>query len=172
MESPPSRETEAARSPERRTWYGYGRLARVEKRGASRYLHDLTYAFADVSLFGLPAVLLVFLAAGTAAFGARTLTLVVWLSMTATAAAIRGGWVTPLATPVPGWVSITPMLIALRICYYNAALAVAVVASLALAGTLGSPPAAIGFAIVLALLATLAFPALAEEVYRRLASGN
>ncbi|MFC4987132.1 MULTISPECIES: hypothetical protein [Saliphagus] len=169
MESPPGREAEAARSPERRTWYGYGRLARVEKRGTSRYLHDLTYAFADVSVFSLPGVLLVFLAAGTAAFGVRTATLVAWLSMTATVAAIRGGWVTPLATTVPGWVSITPALVALRIAYYNAALAVTVAGSLALAGAVGSPPAAIAFAAVLAALATLAFPALAEAAYRRLA---
>lgn len=168
MDSPPGRETKAARSPERRTWYGYGQLTRAEKRGAARYLHDLTYAFADVSMFGLPAVFFVFLATGEGAFGAGTVTLVVWLTMVATAAAIRGGWVTPLATSVPGWVSITPALVAVRVCYYNAAIAATVVGSLLAADAVGSPPTAVAFAAFLAVLSTMAFPAVAEASYARI----
>lgn len=169
MDSPPGRETGAARSPERRTWYGHAQLTRTEKRGVSLYLHDLTYAFADVSLFALPTILLAYVASGTAAYGGRTVTLAAWVAMTATAAAIRGGWVTPLATTVPGWVSITPALVALRLGYYNAALAVTVVGSLALAAAVSSPPAAIGVAAALGALTALSFPALAEAVSRRLA---
>lgn len=168
MDSPPGRETEAARSPDRRTWYGYGQLTRAEKRGAGRYLHDLTYTFADISVFGLPAVFFVFLATGEGAFGAGTVTLVVWLTMVATAAAIRGGWVTPLATSVPGWVSITPALVAVRICYYNAVIAATVAGSLLAADAVGSSPSAIAFAVALAVLATMAFPSIAEATYARI----
>lgn len=168
MDDPPGRDTELARSHQRRTWYGHGQLTRVEKGGINRFLHDLTYTFADVSVFGLPAIYLVFLAAGTGAFGGRAVMLVAWVTMTITAAAIRGGWITPLGTETPGWVSFSPLLAVVRLLYYNFAIATTVAASLLLAESVGSPPSSLGFTVGIAFVTTMAFPRVAEAVYRRI----
>lgn len=166
MDDPPGRDTELARSHQRRTWYGHGQLTRVEKGGINRFLHDLTYTFADVSVFGLPAIYLVFLAAGTGNFGGRAVMLVAWVTMTITAAAIRGGWITPFGTETPGWVSFSLTLAVVRLLYYNVAIGATVAGSLLLAKVVESPPSSIGFAFAIGFLVTMAFPRIAETCYR------
>lgn len=166
-DGPPGREPGPARTRVRRSWYGHGTLTRVEKTPVSCFLHDLFFTFADVSIAGLPALVLVVGNAGSDPFGAATAALVAWLTMAAVAAAIRGGWLSPVATDTPGWISITLPLVVLRLLYYNLVLGVAAFGSVAAAAALGTPPASLALAFGLALAATLAIPRLAESVSRR-----
>jgi hypothetical protein len=94
-------------------------------------------------------------------------TFVAWMTMTAVATAIHTGSVRPLATRMRGWVSISPVLVGLRVVYYNLVLLVAVFGSTTLAALTGYPFVAVGFAAVVGAVAMLAFPRLAESVARR-----
>lgn len=165
-DGPPGREPGPATTRVRRSWYGHGTLARVEKGPVNTFLHDVTYTFADVSMFGLPALFVVLLSASDAGFGAVSTTMVAWVTVAVVAAAIRGGWITPLATDTPGWVSMTWTLAGLRLLYYNVTILVAAYGSVALATALERPAASLGIAFVIATLATVAFPRLAESVSR------
>lgn len=168
-DGPPGRDPGPARTRVRRSWYGHGTLTRVEKGPANRFLHDLTYTFADVSIAGLPALFLVMGNAGPGFFGAASAALIAWLTMAGVAAAIRGGWLTPLATDTLGWVSITLLLAGLRALYYNVVLGVAAFGSVEFATALETPPVSLAVAFAIALVATLAFPRLAESASRRVA---
>lgn len=165
---PPGRETRAARSRKRRTWYGHGQTARTELSGAGRFVHDVFRLSADVFLASLPVLLLVLFAGGTGGFGPRTAALVGVLSTTLVGTAIRGGWITPLATETPGWVALSPPLVALRVLYYNLALAVAAYGGVAAATAAGTPPASLGVAALVGAVAALLFPRVAEATARSL----
>ncbi len=67
--------------------------------------------------------------------GVKSAAFLGWMTMVLGAALIRGGWVSPLFTDIPGWVSITPILVVLRVLYFNLALAVAAYGG----GLLGTP---------------------------------
>ncbi|MCU4740723.1 hypothetical protein [Natronoglomus mannanivorans] len=164
----PGRQTGPATTATRRSWYGHGTLTRVEKSPVNRYLHDVTYVFADVSIPSLPVLFVVMMTSVEAGFGAVPATMVGWATLVAVAAAIRGGWIQPPATDTPGWVAVTPSLVVLRLVYYNLLLFAVAYGSVALADLVGRPAASLGFAFAIALLATVLFPRVAESVYRRL----
>ena len=168
-DAPPGREVRPAYSRRRRIWYGYGTTTTVEKSRFGCLLSDVARLFADVSFFGLPALLVVMLTGLDGPITANEAALVAWLTMIALGTLFRGGWVRPPGTAVRGWVSITPSLVALRIGYYNLVLLAAAYGGLALATPLGWPvrATAIGFAIVATGAATAAFPRLAESYCRR-----
>lgn len=170
MERRPGRETRAANSRIRRTWYGYGKQTSAEKNAFGVFLHDLTYVFGEISIFGLPALFAIALAPWTATFGPRAAGLVAWTAMVGVAAGIRGGSIAPIATDALGWVSLSPWLAVVRIAYYNLVLFVAAFGGSGLATLVGVPPLSVAVALAIAIVATLAFPALAERAYGRLAS--
>lgn len=166
----PGRQTGPATTATRRSWYGHGTLTRVEKPPFNRYLHDVTYTFADVSIPSLPVLFVVMLSSMEPGFGPVPATMVGWATLVVVAAAIRGGWIQPLATDAPGWIAVTPSLVVLRLVYYNLLLFAAAYGSVALANAVGTPAASLGFAFAIALLATLLFPRVAESVYRWLSA--
>lgn len=164
MSSRPGRRTKAARSTRRSSWYGLGTRTYEEKDRFGRFLDDLVFMFADVSLFGV-----VFLAGAVRSgdlrpFGLQSTALLAWLTMAVSAAVLRGGWVRPPFTPVRGWVSWQPSMLLLRLVYYNAALSLAVVGGVALAETTGTPGLAGAFAVAVSALGIGAFPRCAELV--------
>lgn len=168
MKNAPGRQTRPAYSRKRRTWYGHMQRARVEKSGFGRFLHDATYVFGDVSAFALPSFFYVMAAADGRGYGVTAGALVAWATMVFVGTAIRGGWVAPFATDVLGWVSIRPALLLLRLAYYNLVVVLAAYGGVVAAGALAWPPASLAIAFVVAGVATLSFPAIAESVARRL----
>ncbi len=161
----PGRQTEPAYSSTRRTWYGYGSLARVEKSGFGRVLHDSSTLFGDISILSLPVLFVLMAAPGTGIYDATAAGFLAWMTMIAVGTAIRGGWIKPLATDTLGWVSITPSLLVLRLVYYNVVLAVAAFGGSALATATGIGPLSLIFALLTAIVSTLCFPRLAESTY-------
>ncbi|GEM_PF-612770 len=166
MNRVPGRDTRNATSSKRRTWYGYGTLTRTEKPPAGRYLHDVTFVFSDLSVLGLPAILVAFAYADPSPYGVSAATLVGWLTMTAVGAAIRGGWISPLATDIPGWVSLAPTLLVFRLLYHNVAFLVIAFGSTWLAGQLGVAPLSLFFAMATGVLAVMLFPRAGGSTYR------
>lgn len=163
---PPGRLTRPAETRTRRSWYGYGKLATVEKSGVGCFLHDVTSVFGEVSILGLPALLLVAAtdsAGGAdvtgAAFGA-------WLTMVLIGALVRGGWVRPPGTETLGWVTLSAALVALRLGYYNAVLLLAGYGGALIGTVLGVPWFALVAAVGIAAGSMLAFPALGGAVAR------
>ena len=164
----PGRQTRPAYSSTRRTWYGYGRLATVEKSGFGRVLHDCPHIFGDISFPALPVLVAIMATPGRGVYDATAAGLLVWTTMVAVGPAIRGGWVRPLWTETLGWVTAAPSLILLRVVYYNLSIAVAVFGGVALEDAVGHPPLSLLVAFVVAVVSTLAFPRLAESLYRTL----
>lgn len=159
---PRGRETAAAESSSRRTWYGYGQLTRSEKDGYGVFLHDTVRIFGEVSVLGLPALLAVAVYPATAFLDVTATALLAWLSMTVTGTLVRGGWVHPVGTDTPGWVTLAPTLLLLRIGYFNATLLLAGFGGIALAG-LTSGSLGLLFAVATGALAMLTFPAVADR---------
>jgi hypothetical protein len=137
------------------------------------FLDDVTYVFADVSMLGFPLLWFVLVAGTNEWVGLKTATLFAWLTTVAVGALIRGGWVAPPATDAPGWVAMTPWLVALRVVYYNATLGLAACGGRALGGILsslaGSSPltslTTVGFAFAVGALSAALFPRIAESFY-------
>ncbi len=161
----PGRQTRPAYSSTRRTWYGYGKLTHAEKSGFGRFLHDCSYVFGDISIPALPILFVIMAAPGTGVYDATAAGFLAWMTMVAVGTAIRGGWIRPFATDTLGWVSLAPVLIALRFVYYNLVLAVAVFGGVALADAVGYPPLSLVVAFIVAIVSTMAFPRFAESVY-------
>ncbi|WP_231182682.1 hypothetical protein [Haladaptatus sp. DYF46] len=158
----PCRATRAARSNRRGSWFGHGQIATTEKSGFGRFLDDLVYAFADVSVPLIPALFFVSVATPNRFFGLKTSALVAWTTMVLVAALIRGGWLPPLATETRGWVSLAPALLLFRVAYFNALLAVATYGGGTVATTLALPLVSIGVSVVAAGIGIATFPRLAE----------
>ncbi|MXV63163.1 hypothetical protein GS429_14010 [Natronorubrum sp. JWXQ-INN-674] len=161
----PGRQTRPAHSATRRTWYGYGKRARVEKSGFGRFLHDCSYVFGDISSLSLPVLFAIMAAPGAGAFDATAAGLLAWTTMVLIGTAIRGGWIRPPATETLGWVAVTPSLVALRLVYYNLALGIAVFGGVAMANAAGIAPLSLIVAFVVAAGSTLAFPRLSQSIY-------
>ena len=161
----PGRLTRPAYSDTRRTWYGYGRLASVEKSGFGRVLHDCPHIAGDISFPAFPTLLAIMATPGRGVYDATAAGLLAWTTMVAVGTAIRGGWVRPLGTDTLGWVTFAPALLVLRVVYYNLSLAVAVFGGLALAAATGYTPLSLVVAFAVAAVSTLAFPRLGESVY-------
>lgn len=163
---PPGRETAAATSRTRRTWYGYGSLARTEKSGFGLFLHDTTRIFAEVSVLSLPSLLYVMTVPLTTPLDAKATALLAWLTMTFVGTLIRGGWITPLLSSAPGWVLVTPRLLLLRIGYFNAVMLAATFGGLTL-GNAVWPVVGVGWAVGSAAVAILLFPRAAQALATR-----
>lgn len=164
MSDRPARQTEAAQSRRRGAWYGHGQRTVAEKDPFGLFLDDAAYVFADISLLSVPVLSAVMLTAQRQWFGVKGVALVAWVTMVVVAALIRGGWVRPLATDAPGWVSMTPWLVLLRLGYYNAILALAVFGGSAAEAAV-SPFASVAFAFAVGALGIGLFPRLAESFY-------
>jgi len=155
------RETAAAESRKRRTWYGYGHLTWVEKNWFGVFLHDITRIYAEISVFSLPALFGISLYPATTFVDVTAMALVAWMMMVLTGTLIRGGSIAPLATTSPGWVTLAPTLIVLRVAYFNFGMLIASFGGLALAAVAGTAVGLLwagGSATVLVLL----FPRTAE----------
>lgn len=167
---PPGRETAAARSNERRTWYGWGQLTRVEKNRFGLFLHDSPRMFAEVSLVSLPVLLLVMASPPTGWFDAKATGLVAWAVAVVVGTLVRIGLVRPFATRTLGWVTLNPWLTVLRIPYFNVGLGVAIFGGLAVDGAVtwlgGGDLVGVGTGLVwtgtVAAGVVLAFPRIAE----------
>lgn len=171
MSQAPGRNTKVARSRERRTWAaGAGSVSTVEKDGFGLWIDDLVYAFTDISVLSLPLLYVVLVTSGTEFFGAKSAAMIAWMTMVVVAATLRGGWVTPLLTEIPGWLSLTPSLIALRFIYYNLVLAIATYGGGAIGATLELPLVSVVFAALVGGLAAGLFPRVGDETYRVLTS--
>lgn len=171
MSQSAGRNTKAAQSRERRTWAaGAGSVTTIEKDGFGLWIDDIVYAFTEISVTSLPILYIVLTTAGIEFFGAKNAAMIAWMTMVVVAGTIRGGWVTPLATDVPGWVSMTPSLIVLRLIYYNLVLAVTTYAGGMIGTTLALPLVSVIFAILVAGLAAGIFPRIADEVFRAVSS--
>ena len=172
---PPGRETAAAESNERRSWYGYGHLTRTEKNGVGLFLHDATRIFGEVTVLSLPVLLFVMDYPATGWFDAKATGLVAWAVALLVGTLVRGGWIRPLASETRGWVSLYPTLLALRVPYFNAVMALAIFGGLWIGGFLvgvGSGTTlvvvtGIGWAALASLVGFLAFPRVAEEFMAR-----
>jgi len=164
MASPPGRRTKAADSTRRSSWYGLGTRHYADKDRFGRFLDDLVFTFADVSVFAIPSLVVVAGSVDRRPFGLKATAFVAWLTMVTTAALLRGGWLRPLGTAVRGWVSWTPAMLLLRLAYYNAVLTLATVGGVALAVLSGTPVVAGGFAVVVGAGSIMAFPRSAELV--------
>lgn len=162
----PGRKTRPAYTDRRRTWFGWGQIGYAEKNVFGRFLHDLPYVFLEVFVAGLPAIWYIFATAPVVGFGVKDTGFVAWMTMIIVATLVHMGLVRPLATDTLGWVSITPTLVGLRVVYYNAALLAAAYGGVLVAGVT-SPLIPVAVAAILAGVAMLAFPALAEAVARR-----
>lgn len=164
----PARQTRQATSRRRQSWSGWGEGGVAEKDAVGVFLDDVTYVFADISVLGLPFLYALLVGAANEWVGLKTPALVGWMTMVVGAALIRGGWVAPPATDALGWVALKPWLVAFRLVYYNAALALATfggrTAEVASAGTV-SALASIVVAFGVGALAVGAFPRLAESFY-------
>lgn len=160
----PARQTEVAESHRRESWSGFGERNVTEKDGVGVFLDDVTYVFADISILSIPVLGVVMSTPPRHWFGVKGAALVAWLTMVATGALVRGGWVKPLASDVRGWVSMTPWLILFRLGYYNAVLALASFGGRAAEGAV-SPVASLAFALVVGSLGIGLFPRLAESFY-------
>ena len=167
MDRVPGRDTRSATSRQRQTSYGWGKRTLKETDALGCLLHDAAYVLGDVSVAALPVLLYTTVMTEIGHFNAGSAMFVAWLATVAVGAVIRGGWVLPLATEVPGWVSMTPALFAVRIVYFNCALAAAAFGGAALATAVGVPPASMVLAVLVAAVATMLFPAVAEAFYRR-----
>lgn len=169
MRGPPTRQTRAATERRRWTWYGTGTTTKADKDGFGVFLDDVAYVFAETAFVGLPALYLV-MRSGEPSFVGPTVSLsVAWIAMVVTGALIRGGWISPLATDVHGWVSLDSTLVALRVVYYNALM----VGVAALGGTLapGCPILSLLCPAVVGAAAMLLFPALSDRVYAAVKAG-
>ena len=165
MPDRPARQTRPANSRRRESWSGWGERSPDEKDAVGVFLDDVTYAFADVSVLSIPVLYYLLVTGSTEYFGVKAAALVAWLTMVVVAALIRGGWVTPLATDVPGWVAMTPWLVALRLVYYNATLALAAYGGAWVGDLWSSPVASLGVAFVVGVVSVGVFPLLAERFY-------
>ncbi|MFW6317046.1 MAG: hypothetical protein ACOC06_01075 [Halorubrum sp.] len=168
----PGRESAAARSTERRIWYGYGQLTRTEKSRFGVFLHDTTRLFAEISVFSLPVLLSVMEYPASGWFDAKATGLVAWLTAVVVATLVRGGFVRPLATPTPGWVTLSPSLLVARVPYFNGGLALAIYGGLRVEKAVAAvAPASDGLGVVaglawaagVAALLSLCFPRFAER---------
>lgn len=158
---PPGRETAAARSTERRVWYGYGSLSRAEKSAFGAFLHDTTRIFGEVAVLGLPALLYVWAYPTTAFYDVTATAVTAWVVMTLVGTLVRGGWIHPLWTDAPGWVTLSPSLLVVRVGYYVPALLVAAFGGFWLSEA-ATPAAGLPFSAAVAAVSMLAFPRLAE----------
>lgn len=175
-EGPRGRETAAARSNVRRTWYGYGTLTRTEKSGLGIFLHDATRIFAEMTLLALPVLLFVMDYPTTGWFDAKATGLLTLTVAVIAGTLVRGGWVRPLGSATRGWVTLAPVPLLVRLPYFNVIFALAIFGGLVVGGTVGAPNAGdtvavlagLGWAAGVALVGTLAFPRVAEETVVRI----
>lgn len=82
-------------------------------------------------------------------------------------ALIRGGWIHPLATPSPGWVTLAPSLLVLRLGYFNLTLVAAAFGGRFVSGAASRPWLGLLVSGIVATAATLLFPRVVDEFLGR-----
>lgn len=163
----PGRKTRPAYSRRRRIWFGWGQTGSAEKTVFGLFLHDIPYVFLDVFGLSLPASYYILNTVLDGGFGITGAAFVTWVTMTVVATLIHMGLIRPLATDTLGWVSLTPVLVGVRLVYYNLVLLTAAYGSVAFATLVAYPPISLGIAVLVGAVAMLAFPWLAEAIARR-----
>lgn len=148
-------------------WFGWGQTGSAEKNVYGRFLHDLPYVFLEVFGLSLPASYYVLSTVVDGGFGVTGAAFVAVTTMTIVATVLHMGLIRPLATETLGWVSTTPLLVGVRLVYYNLVLLVAAYGSVALATLVASPPVSLAVAVAVGCVAMMAFPRLAEGIARR-----
>lgn len=166
-DGPPGRETAAARSNERSTWYGYGSRARVEKSGWRLFANDASLIATEVFAGALPVFLSLLYVPPDAPYDPWATAIVAWLTATVVGTAVRVGWIRPPATAARGWVQITAPLAVLRAVYFTPALALAVYGG-AYVGAAAGTWLGLASAAVVAAAAVSLFPRVAQSVATRL----
>lgn len=166
MSNVPGRNTKAAESSRRWTWGGHGTGGFTEKDSYGRFIDDVVFVFAELSVLSLPALYHVLTTTGISYGGIKGSTMIAWMAMVLVGALLRGGWLKPLGSDVRGWVSLTPELVAFRLGYYNLVLLVAGYGG----GFLGSvtPLLSASFSLLVGAVGIAVFPRLAEVVAARL----
>jgi hypothetical protein len=144
----------------------------VEKDSFGRFLHDITYVFAEVSVPALPALLYVLVNAEVQFFGVKSGALFAWMGLTVTATLVRGGWVKPLLTEVQGWVRLTPSLVVLRLLVFNGALVLGAYGTGVVATAVGLPFVVPVLATAIGVLTAVGFPRLSEVIYETVSAGG
>jgi nitrate reductase NapE component len=133
----------------------------MEKNRFGVFLHDVTRIYSEITVLSLPALFTIALYPVTTFVDVTAMGLVAWMTMVLTGTLIRGGTVAPFATTSPGWVTLAPTLLVLRLVYFNLGLLVAAFGGLALAAVAGTAAGLLwagGFAAILMLY----FPRSAE----------
>jgi hypothetical protein len=144
-----------------------GETGSDEKSAFGRFLHDVPYLYAEISVLSLPALWYVLLTASDGGYGVTGSALVAWTAMTLVATTIHMGLIRPLATGTLGWVTLRPSLVGLRLVYYNLVVLLGSYGSVALAALVGYPPLSLATAAAVGTLSMMAFPRLGETVARR-----
>ena len=156
------RETGVAESSRRHVFYGYGSSTTVEKNGFGRFLDDVVRVYAEVSVFALPVLLSIMEYPAGGWFDAKATGLLAWSTMTLVGALIRGGWLQPLWTETPGWVTLRPWLLVLRVGYRPVVFALAVFGGYWLAGVAGVVAGSV-WTVTVAAGGMAVFPRVAEQ---------
>jgi len=147
-------------------------LTSAEKSRFGVFLHDTTRLFSEISILSLPVLLLVMEYPATGWFDAKATGLVAWLTAVVVGTLVRGGFVHPIATPTPGWVTLSPSLLLARVPYFNSGLALAIFGGLRVEQTIATvAPASGGLGVAaglawaagVATLLSLCFPWFAER---------
>ncbi|WP_435159316.1 hypothetical protein [Haladaptatus sp. DFWS20] len=132
---------------------------RDEKGGLEGWVEHVFFAVGEVTFFGIPAFAALMLAEpnGPLKFAA----IFVWATLTLATGTLRGNW------HGIDWPRMSPMLVALRLAYYNV-----VILTVSYAGAMAdlavhSPAVTAGVAVVLSLGCALAFPRLAMLIDAR-----
>lgn len=144
-----------------------GTLTRAEKSGFGRFLDDVTYIFADVTVSSLPALLYVWANEPDSELALTAPALAAWTTMVVVGTLIRGGWITPVGSKTLGWVSTRLSLLGARLVYFNLVLLTSVYGSFGLAALIGIDGLVVPVAVAIGATATLAFPRIADELYDR-----
>ena len=142
-----------------------GSLNREEKHWTGRLLHDIGSVAADISLFGLPALLYVVIAVDSRVVWTG---LLAWAVVIGVAALLRGGWVRPLGSTALGWVALRVSLVPARLVCYNLVLLVAVYGGLMATDLLGWPAGVVAVSC-LGTVGTLTIPTVADRSYELVA---
>ena len=162
----PGRDPRPARSRSRQSFSGHGTRTKVEKDGFGLFIDDTVYTFADISVASLPILWIIMVTSPVKYGGVKSAAFIGWMTMVLSAALIRGGWITPFFTKIPGWVSLSPLLVGLRIIYYNATLAIVAYSGGWVSTTVQNPLLFLGWSLLVSIFAIGMFPTIAERVAR------
>ncbi|WP_135662245.1 hypothetical protein [Halorhabdus rudnickae] len=168
-EGPPGRETALTKTTYRRNWVGIGNRAGTELDRFGMLLSDLGRIIGEVAILTPPFLFVLFLAPlGGPYSSVFELFLVAWPTMILVGTLLRGGWIAPPLTEVPGWVRLFPTLILLRLLYFNGTLVVAIYGGQVVANVTATIAIGLVWSLIVAAASMLLFPRVVDEWMARL----